>query len=558
MSNRATAVNPFAAEYKVWRHHFLQKRLRIALLLGMTFVLTMVIFFVWVTVAEAKGFKASYFLSSAVVASCLFACYWLHKTPLGGRYPGWLFLGFSWSLTVVTQTSVALCGITTLMESVWMIVFIIQATLIPVRWRLHMASQLSAFICYFAVNTALGLSMARPLFEYVAEFLPLFWVCFVCDLSVYLYERLQHAEFSSRRELEIAYQRAEAAEVKYRSIFENALEGIFQISPEGSYITANPALARIYGFDSPEELSKSLTDIQNQLFVDPNRYTELMKLMQQHGGVSDFEAQVYHTNGSTIWICIDAREVRDEKGTLVYYQGLIEDITERKRSAQALRTFFHAVSHDLRNPITGTLLVLKNLQQQSGEAIPLPRRTLERMIQSCDRQLNLINTLLEAHASEVQGVVLHKEPIQLSQLVRSAVAELEPLLEQHQATLKNRVPEDLPLISADSTALWRVLGNLISNALKHNPPGLILTLSATVETQMIRCCLQDDGVGMTQEQCDRLFELYFRGTSARNTLSLGLGLYLCQQIIAAHGGEIGVISSPGTGSTFWFTIPISF
>jgi PAS domain S-box-containing protein len=555
-SGKATVMNSLATEYEAWRRQFLRNRLRIALWLGMTFVLSMVIFFVWVTVAEAKGFKTSYFLSSAAVTSCLLICYWLNKTPLGRRYPGWLFLGFSWSLTIVTQTSVALSGVTTLMKPLWMIVFIIQATVIPVRWSLHVASHLSAYICYLAVNAALGLSLNRPLLKHVAEVLPLFWVCFACVLSVYLYERLQRTEFSSRKELEIAYQTIEAAEAKYRSIFENALEGIFQSPPEGGYIIANPALARIYGFASPEELSKSLTDIQHQLFVDPDRYQELMQLMQQQGGVSDFEAQVYHTDGSAIWICINAREVRDEKDTLLYYQGLIEDITDRKRSAEALRAFFHAVSHDLRNPITGTLMVLKNLQQQSGETISLPRRILDRMIQSSDRQLDLINTLLEAHVSEVQGVILHKQPIQLSQLVQSVVAELEPILEQNQATLKNLIPEDLPLVSADPTALWRVFGNLINNALKHNPPGLTLILNATVERQIIRCCIEDNGVGLTQEQCDRLFDLYFRSSQTRSPLSLGLGLYLCRQIIAAHGGEIGAIGSPGAGATFWFTLPI--
>jgi signal transduction histidine kinase len=141
--------------------------------------------------------------------------------------------------------------------------------------------------------------------------------------------------------------------------------------------------------------------------------------------------------------------------------------------------------------------------------------------------------------------------------VQAAVADLEPLLEQNQDFLKNLVPEDLPLMSADPTQLWRVLGNLIANALKHNPPGLTLTISATVEPRMIRCCVEDNGMGMTQEQCDRLFDLYFRSSQIRNSLGLGLGLYLCRKIVTAHGGEIGAIGSPKTGATFWFTIPLA-
>ena len=554
------ATNALAADYQAWRQQFLWKRLRIALWVGMSFIFTMVIFFLWAALedlAEQKPFKTSYFLSSAAVASCLITCYGLHKTPLGRRYPGAMFLAFSWSLTVVTQTTVALYRVPILLKPLWMIVFIIQATLIPVRWRLHVTSQFIAYICYLVVNAALGLSAHDRLLDYVAGILPLFWVCVACDLSVYLYERLQQAEFSARRELELAYQRVEAAEAKYRSIFENALEGIFQSSPQGGYITANPALARIYGFNSPEELIESLTDIQHQLFVDPNCYSECMKLMQNKGVVSEFEVQVYRKDGNVIWININAREVRDEQNSLLYYEGLVEDITARKLSEEALRVFFHAVSHDLRNPVTGTLMVLKNLEQQSGDKIELPRRILERMIQSGDRQLNLINTLLEAQVNEVKGMVIHCQPLQLYPLIQEVVADLEPILTKNQATLSNLIPTDLPQINADPTQLWRVFENLISNALNHNPPGLTLKLKAEIEGTLVVSSIEDDGVGMAPEECEYLFDLYRRGSSIKRSLGFGLGLYICRQIITAHGGKIGVVSHPGTGAKFWFTLPIT-
>jgi signal transduction histidine kinase len=235
------------------------------------------------------------------------------------------------------------------------------------------------------------------------------------------------------------------------------------------------------------------------------------------------------------------------------YERVLRTEFESKRK---LQIFTHGVSHDLRNPVTGTLMVLNNLLQKPDTIIPVPRAILERMAQGSDRQLSLINSLLEAHATDVRGIVLYRQSIQLNLLVESSLADLEPLLEQNQATLKNLFPSDLPLVKVDPIQLGRVFSNLISNSLTHNPPGLTLTLSATVEPQMIRCCIRDDGVGMTKEQCDHLFDLYFRSSSVRNSLGLGLGLYLCQQIIIAHGGEIGVISSPQTGAAFWFTIPI--
>jgi PAS domain S-box-containing protein len=122
------------------------------------------------------------------------------------------------------------------------------------------------------------------------------------------------------------------AEEKYRSIFENALEGIFQTTPDGRYISANPALAQIYGYDSPQELMTTLTDIQYQLYVNPHRRTTFVALMQQHGAISGFESQVYRKDGSIIWISENARTVCDANGVLLYYQGFVEDITERKQA----------------------------------------------------------------------------------------------------------------------------------------------------------------------------------------------------------------------------------
>ncbi len=236
---------------------------------------------------------------------------------------------------------------------------------------------------------------------------------------------------------------------------------------------------------------------------------------------------------------------------------LQQKMQELQALYQTKDVFLHAFSHDLRTPIMGTSLVLKNLLNQAEEEVTLSRSLLERMVQSSDRQLNLINSLLEAHSSEVQGLILHREPVQLSQMIQRLVEDLEPLATKHQATLTNLVSEELPVINVDPTQLSRVFENLLTNALKHNQPGLSLTLNATLEEDSIRCTVADDGQGMSQQQCDRLFDLYYRGGNSRHFSGIGLGLYLCRQIIMAHGGEIGVISSVGAGTTFWFTFPLT-
>src|SRR5919199_687286 len=127
------------------------------------------------------------------------------------------------------------------------------------------------------------------------------------------------------------------AEEKYRSIFENAGEGIFQTTPDGRYLSANPALARMYGYKSPEELIARLTNIARQLYVEPNRRAQFIAALEQDQAVSDFESQVYRSDGTIIWISENARAVRDERGQLLYYEGIVEDITKRKLAEEALR-----------------------------------------------------------------------------------------------------------------------------------------------------------------------------------------------------------------------------
>jgi PAS domain S-box-containing protein len=126
------------------------------------------------------------------------------------------------------------------------------------------------------------------------------------------------------------------AEQKYRSIFENATEGIFQTTPDGHYLSANPTLARIYGYDSPAELLSALTDISRQLYVQPGRRAEFALEMRQNSRVLEFESQIYRRDGSTIWISENARAVHDElTGELLYYEGMVQDITRRKSAEEA-------------------------------------------------------------------------------------------------------------------------------------------------------------------------------------------------------------------------------
>ncbi|MBF2061472.1 sensor histidine kinase, partial [Fischerella thermalis] len=709
--NKTLIADCIANEYQNWRNNFLWQRLGLLLWLALICILTFTLRDVYNFFFPLKEFQnlPEVLRTQALVMDIamllnLVLCMALRQTKFGRQHPGILFLGSSWSINLIPQIFATLKGFALPDTLAWSLLFLSQATFIPVCWKLHLISQLGLFVYYFGLNTVLGLKLPLPehpeLYN-VTFILYLFWFCAICNLGVYLYDCLQRSEFFARKELEFAYEKLRVAEAKYRSIFENAVEGIFQSTPDGRYITANPALARIYGYSSPTEVTTNFTDIENQLYVDPQRRAEFVRLIEEYGKVSEFESQIYRQDGSIVWISEKAYAVRDESGKLLYYEGLIEDITkrkqaeaalqeqldflqvlidtiptpvfyknaegfylgcnkafeealgftreqivgkseydispkeladkyqqadttlfeqrgiqsyedsvvykdgkkhdvifykatfskadgslgglvgvildisDRKRTEEALRVFVHAVSHDLRNPVLGTLMVLNNLlsQGQGGRfggqesnlsssspllssSIPVPRSILERMKKSSERQLNLINSLMEAHISEVQGIVLQRQPVKLHKVVEDAIADLQPMLTENQISLTNLVKDDLPLVNADPTQLWRVFSNLIVNAVKHNPPGLDITINAIAQGDQIYCTVVDNGVGLSQKQSERLFDLYFRGSNNRNSVSLGLGLYLSKRIINAHGGEIGVNSTPDQGATFWFTLPV--
>jgi len=135
-------------------------------------------------------------------------------------------------------------------------------------------------------------------------------------------------ETSDRLQMKVALRQAEA---KYRGIFENALDGIFQTSLDGKYLSANPALAKLYGYDSPDALIAAQPNFKRQLYVNPDRRIEFINLMNRDGKLSNFESEIYKQDGSIIWISETCRAVQDTEGNLLYYEGIVQDISNRKR-----------------------------------------------------------------------------------------------------------------------------------------------------------------------------------------------------------------------------------
>jgi PAS domain S-box-containing protein len=213
------------------------------------------------------------------------------------------------------------------------------------------------------------------------------------------------------------------AEHKYREIFENVGEGIFQSTPDGRFISANPALARMHGFDSPEDLIRSRDDISRQIYADSARREEFKRLLEENGIVRGFEHQASRKDGSKIWISVNARSVRDERGTILYYEGTAQDINERKR-AEGRSAAFAKLARKLSGART-QLDAGRIIAQTAGDLFGWDSCDLN--LYDADRDLvhQMLNIdMIDGQQTEVTGVVSDRKPTARSRRVIDHGAEL--------------------------------------------------------------------------------------------------------------------------------------
>lgn len=385
------------------------------------------------------------------------------------------------------------------------------------------------------------------------------------------------------------------AEFKYRSIFENSPDGIFQTTPEGYYLSANRSLASIYGYDSPTELIENVTDISNQLYVNPQKRLEFQNKMEEQGFVVQFESQLYRKDGSIIWTSETARAVRDESGKLIYYEGIVEDISGRKQTEEELKkakesaiaanqaksAFLANMSHELRTPLNAIIGYSEMLQEDAedfGYAEIVP--DLEKIRNAGKHQLALINDILDISKIEAGRMEVYLETFDIAGLIYEVSATVQPLIDKNNNTLQVNCEGEIGSMHADLTKVRQILFNLLSNAAKFTENGRIslsikkiqiaseagsqdvadlLALNGVLNTKMaILFEVSDTGIGMTEEQREKVFQAFTQAdaSTTRKYGGTGLGLAITRHFCQMMGGDISVNSELGKGSTFTAQLPV--
>ena len=391
------------------------------------------------------------------------------------------------------------------------------------------------------------------------------------------------------------------AEENYRGIFENAVEGIYQTTPNGRIVNANPSMAYILGYDGPDDLVKSVSDIGKQTYVDPARRKMLLKQFEKSDTVSSFEAQLYKKDMNVIWVSLNARAIRDKEGRLICIEGILTDITERRRTEEILQEahdeleakvierttelsiakdqaeaasrakseFLASMSHELRTPlnaIIGYAQILKRKKNLSDEQ----RDRLHIIQSSAEYLLTLINDILDVARIESGRVEIKLIPIHFPSFIDNIAAVTRARVEAKSLAVSIERSDNIPaFLLADETRLRQILLNLIDNAIKYTQNGQVtlrVKLMDTLEPSnpqtlraqvLLRFEVQDTGIGISSEQFNRIFEP-FEQVSGKvyRTEGIGLGLAISHQLVQLMGGNLRVESQVGRGSLFWFDIKL--
>ena len=346
-------------------------------------------------------------------------------------------------------------------------------------------------------------------------------------------------------------------EARMRAIVDTAPDGIITVNSDGTLESMNGALERLLGYDTGELLGK-----------DVNTVLPLLLAGGEDGNTSPIrtgERRVFGVGREFYGIRKDGDKVPVEVslsminlGNQQILTGIVRDITERKRAEQRVKDFYSTVSHELRTPLTAIRTALGIMENSfMGELTAQARPVVQVASKETDRLIRLINDILDIRKMEAGKLDLKLTKLDPREIVERALDGIQTLSDEAGI----RIERDLPWtrrVLADEDRLQQVLTNLVSNAVKWSPVDGVVKISLREVDQKCRFEVTDEGPGIPEDEVDKLFgrfqQLASRDDRARG--GTGLGLAIAKAIVEQHGGEIGVELKRGTGSMFWFELPL--
>jgi PAS domain S-box-containing protein len=361
------------------------------------------------------------------------------------------------------------------------------------------------------------------------------------------------------------------SEARYRSIFDEAIEGMFRISRRGNILLANRALAHMLGYDSPEDLIGNVGNAMNELLVVPDERSRIVWLVKTQGGVHEQELQFKRKDGTRIWVSLSSRPVRAQDGQLEYSEGFIQDITARKYSEQKLAQQRLQLAHFARVSSMGQLA--SSLAHELSQPLGAILRNAEAggmLLRNASPDLVELAAILEDICKDDRraGAVIDRirmflrrgetehSLIDFGALADESLQLVQPDAQKRGIQLVLEPLPALPPVYCDRVQVQQVLLNLIMNAMEavidghRENPRVVVRVKPT-ETA-IETSVSDNGSGIPEDQLEQVFEQFFTTKSG----GLGMGLAIAGSIVEAHEGRLWTENNPEGGATFTIALPI--
>ncbi len=365
-----------------------------------------------------------------------------------------------------------------------------------------------------------------------------------------------HGTLTDVTEWYVAERTKRESDLRWRVVFDTAVDGIITVNEDGIIEQANSAMTRIFQVPNVELIGKHITALAPAKHAERNG----LAFRQVTRGAAIKPGQFWEVvcqrgDGSKFPIEFTMSEMHLPSGRR--FTCVIRDITERKKIDRMKDELVSTVSHELRTPMTAIVGALGLVRSGAvGEVPPKALNLIEMAHRNCNRLVRLLNDILDLGRIGSGEIQIRMAKIDLARAVSDSVALQRAQAEQKKVALDLRLPESAP-VRADSDRIAQVVNNLVSNALKYSPPGGTIRILVEQDGSTYRTIVEDQGPGIPESFKADIFKRFARADSSDSRVKegTGLGLAICKLIVERHGGTIGFESTEGQGATFFFDLP---